>query len=183
MKERLILFCMLLLCGIGVSRAQSDNAKDFEQKEEAIAQKLQQAVNEKNYKEAEKNGKALITLFKEQDENTQKKYSWIIQSYYYNLACFQSLLKKKGEAIKNLELAYDNGFQDYNHMMNDTDLDNLRSDKRFKAVLAKVKKVGDYLDILQKAPGYTHNEHRDTPTMSALIHSPASNTSIPTTSI
>ena len=38
MKERLILFCMLLLCGIGVSRAQSDNAKDFEQKEEAIAQ-------------------------------------------------------------------------------------------------------------------------------------------------
>ena len=157
MKERLILFCMLLLCGIGVSRAQSDNAKDFDQKEEAIAQKLQQAVNEKNYKEAEKNGKALITLFKEQDENTQKKYSWLIQSYYYNLACFQSLLKKKGEAIKNLELAYDNGFQDYNHMMNDTDLDNLRSDKRFKAVLAKVKKVGDYLDILQKAPGYTHN--------------------------
>ena len=54
MKERLILFCMLLLCGIGVSRAQSDNAKDFDQKEEAIAQKLQQAVNEKNYKEAEK---------------------------------------------------------------------------------------------------------------------------------
>lgn len=50
MKERLILFCMLLLCGIGVSRAQSDNAKDFEQKEEAIAQKLQQAVNEKTIK-------------------------------------------------------------------------------------------------------------------------------------
>ena len=162
MKERLILFCMLLLCGIGVSRAQSGNAKDFDQKEEAIVQKLQQAVNEKNYKEAEKNGKALITLFKEQDENTQKKYSWLIQSYYYNLACFQSLLKKKGEAIKNLELAYDNGFQDYNHMMNDTDLDNLRSDKRFKAVLAKVKKVGDYLDILQKTPGYTHNERPDT---------------------
>lgn len=100
MKERLILFCMLLLCGIGVSRAQSDNAKDFEQKEEAIAQKLQQAVNEKNYKEAEKNGKALITLFKEQDENTQKKYSWIIQSYYYNLACFQSLLKKSVKPSK-----------------------------------------------------------------------------------
>mgnify|MGYP000352642775 CR=1 FL=1 len=79
MKERLILFCMLLLCGIGVSRAQSGNAKDFDQKEETIVQKLQQAVNEKNYKEAEKNGKALITLFKEQDENTQKKYSWLIQ--------------------------------------------------------------------------------------------------------
>ena len=84
----------------------------------------------------------MITLFKEQDENTQKKYSWLIQSYYYNLACFQSLLKKKGEAIKNLELAYDNGFQDYNHMMNDTDLDNLRSDKRFKAVLAKSEESG-----------------------------------------
>ena len=108
MKERLILFCMLLLCGIGVSRAQSGNAKDFDQKEEAIVQKLQQAVNEKNYKEAEKNGKALITLFKEQDENTQKKYSWLIQSYYYNLACFQSLLKKKGEAIVSMFFIFDN---------------------------------------------------------------------------
>lgn len=54
MKERLILFCMLLLCGIGVSRAQSGNAKDFDQKEEAIVQKLQQAVNEKNYKRSRK---------------------------------------------------------------------------------------------------------------------------------
>ena len=44
-------------------------------------------------------------------------------------------------------------FKDYNHMMNDTDLDNLRSDKRFKAVLAKVKKVGDYLDIHSKSTG------------------------------
>lgn len=50
MKERLILFCMLLLCGIGVSRAQSGNAKDFDQKEETIVQKLQQAVNEKTIK-------------------------------------------------------------------------------------------------------------------------------------
>ena len=78
MKERLILFCMLLLCGIGVNRAQSGNAKDFDQKEEAIVQKLQQAVNEKNYKEAEKNGKALITLFKEQDEYLQP----IITQYF-----------------------------------------------------------------------------------------------------
>ena len=38
-------------------------------------------------------------------------------------------------------------------------------------MLAKVKKVGDYLDILQKTPGYT--------TMSALIHSPLRITSNP----
>ena len=95
MKERLILFCMLLLCGIGVSRAQSDNAKDFEQKEKPSHKSCNKPLTRKTIKEAEKNGKALITLFKEQDENTQKKYSWIIQSYYYNLACFQSLLKKK----------------------------------------------------------------------------------------
>ena len=72
MKERLILFCMLLLCGIGVSRAQSGNAKDFDQKEEAIVQKLQQAVNEKTIKKPKRTVRLLITLFKEQDENTQK---------------------------------------------------------------------------------------------------------------
>ena len=50
MKERLILFCMLLLCGIGVSRAQSDNAKDFEQKEEAIAQNCNKPLTRKTIK-------------------------------------------------------------------------------------------------------------------------------------
>ena len=81
MKERLILFCMLLLCGIGVSRAQSGNAKDFDQKEEAIVQKLQQAVNEKNYKEAEKNGKALITLFKEHSEKVQLAHTVLLLQF------------------------------------------------------------------------------------------------------
>ena len=85
MKERLILFCMLLLCGIGVSRAQSDNAKDFDQKEEAIAQKLQQAVNEKNYKEAEKNGKALITLFKEREHSEKVQLAHTVLLLQFSL--------------------------------------------------------------------------------------------------
>lgn len=162
MKKRLILLGMLLLCSIGMCLAQSGNNGEYEQKEEALAQKLQQAFKEGNYKEVEKNCKSLISLFMEQDEDTQKKYGWILQNYYYNLACSQSKLKKRSEAIKNLELAYKNGFQDYNHVLNDTDLDYLRNDRRFKAILAKLKEVGDYLHILRKAPSYTPNERTDT---------------------
>ena len=89
MKERLILFCMLLLCGIGVSLAQSGNAKDFDQKkEEAIVQKLQQAVNEKNYKEAEKNGKA----FDNSVQRTRREHSEKVQLAHTVLLLQFSLL-------------------------------------------------------------------------------------------
>lgn len=162
MKKRFILFSLLLLCSISMCLAQSENYKEFEKKEETLTQKLQQAFEENNYREVEKNSKALIDLFNEQDEKIQKEYDGALANYYYNLACAQSMLKKRSEAIKSLELAQQNGFQEYNHVMNDTDLDNLRNDRRFKAVLAKLKETGDYLYILQQAPGYTHNERTDT---------------------
>lgn len=59
-------------------------------------------------------------------------------------------------------MAYQYNYQNYQHVLKDTDLDNLRKDKRFKAILAKLKEVGDYLYILQKAPGYEPNLRTDT---------------------
>lgn len=81
---------------------------------------------------------------------------------YYNLSCCQSILHKKGSAIKSLQLAYKAGYQDYRHAMKDADLDFLRGDKRFEALMAQLKEVGDYLHILQTAPGYVRNLRTDT---------------------
>lgn len=162
MKKRFILFSLLLMCSIGICLAQSENDKVFEKKEAALTQKLQQSFEENNYREVEKNSKALIALFNEQDKETQKRHSWVLQSYYYNLACAQSMLKKKEEALKSFRLAWQNGCIDYQHILRDTDLDNIRKEKEFEEILAQIKKEGDYLYILQKSPRYAKNEQTDT---------------------
>lgn len=162
MKKKLVLLCVLLLCGISTGWAQFVSNSEFEKKEDALSKQMSKNFDEKDYKKGEQSCKQLIELFNAQPEETQKSYDWLISGYYYNLACCQSILNKKSAAIKSLEQAYENGYQDYQHTLIDSDLDNIRSDKRFKAVLAKLKEVGDYLYILQQAPGYERNLRTDT---------------------
>jgi len=57
--------------------------------------------------------------------------------YYYNFACIASLDKKIKEAIENLELSFQNGYNDYDHIQKDTDLDNIRSTDEFKQLIKK----------------------------------------------
>lgn len=57
--------------------------------------------------------------------------------YYYNVACIASLDKKPQEAIENLELSFQKGYKDFDHMQKDTDLDNIRNTNEFKQLLKK----------------------------------------------
>lgn len=162
MKKKIILFSLLLMCSIGMCLAQSENDKVFEKKEAALTQKLQQSFEENNYQEVERDCKALLALFNEQDKKTQQKYNWLLANYYYNLACAQSILKKKSEALESFELAYQNGYTNYHHILEDTDLDNIRKEKAFEETLTQIRNEGDYLYILQKSPRYAQNEQTDT---------------------
>lgn len=162
MKKTMISLCLLLLCGVGMSFAQSVGNAEFGVQYDSIGRRLGNAFKKEDYKRAERECKQQIKLFKSSSEETQKYYNWIMKHCYYNLACSQSLQNKKNAAIQSLELAYQHNYQDYRHVLQDADLDNLRNDKRFKALLAKLKEVGDYPYILQKAPGYEPNLHTDT---------------------
>jgi len=56
----------------------------------------------------------------------------------YNLACAESLLKNVNEALQALEKAIENGFSDLEHMLNDTDLVNLRNYPGFDVLIQKL---------------------------------------------
>ncbi|MBI3724695.1 hypothetical protein HY251_12175 [bacterium] len=58
---------------------------------------------------------------------------------HYNLACSYSLLDDKDLAIASLERAIELGYDDLDHLEKDKDLDALRGDRRFQAL---VKKIG-----------------------------------------
>ena len=57
----------------------------------------------------------------------------------YNIACAYSLLKKNEDAIKFLERAIKDGFNDFQHMQKDTDLDNIRNDAGYKKLIEPEK--------------------------------------------
>jgi len=57
--------------------------------------------------------------------------------FYYNLACSFSLLKKKNEAIRALRKTLKLGYRDFEHIMKDSDLNNIHSDTRFKILIKK----------------------------------------------
>src|SRR6185312_5978740 len=61
----------------------------------------------------------------------------LLHYYYYNMACIGSLDKKTKEALENLELSFQNGYKDYDHILQDTDLDNIRNTEEFKQLIKK----------------------------------------------
>ncbi|MDR1369250.1 MAG: transglutaminase domain-containing protein [Dysgonamonadaceae bacterium] len=73
---------------------------------------------------------------------------------YYNLACAYSMTKKKDKAIDYFKKAVEAGFDEKGHIEEDTDLDNIRKDKRFIKILAEIPEKETYLDILRKAGNY-----------------------------
>lgn len=57
----------------------------------------------------------------------------------YNLACSYSLLKEKDKALRSIKQAINCGYDDFDHLENDTDLDNLRDDSRFRKYFKRIK--------------------------------------------
>jgi tetratricopeptide (TPR) repeat protein len=54
---------------------------------------------------------------------------------YYDAACIYSHMNKSHEALKNIILAFENGFRDIAHLNNDNDLKNVRENSDFKSVV------------------------------------------------
>lgn len=59
---------------------------------------------------------------------------------HYNLACSYSLLGKIDPAFKTLKNAIGLGYDDFNYLRRDPDLENLRKDKRFETLFKTLKR-------------------------------------------
>ncbi len=62
------------------------------------------------------------------------------QDAFYNMACIYALMKKNQLAIRYLNIALLNGYVEHQVMEQDADLQNLRSDPRYKEILDRMKK-------------------------------------------
>ncbi len=94
----------------------------------------------------------------------QKQYSGAPRSIYYNLSCTYALLNKNAPALDYLEKAIQAGYNNYPHIQQDSDLNGLRKEKRFIAMIEPLRKTGDYMYILQRANKYNPADTTAVPT-------------------
>lgn len=59
---------------------------------------------------------------------------------HYNLACSLSLVEELDDALDELEKSIERGYCDYAYMLEDEDLENVRSDRRFDELMARFRK-------------------------------------------
>jgi hypothetical protein len=91
---------------------------------------------------------------------------------YYNGCCLYALLNDKRAALNYLDSSIRAGYTDYQHIMEDNDLNTIRSDGRFISMVQPLRETGDYLYIIKKAGKYNAADKRDCP---AFTYQPARN--------
>jgi hypothetical protein len=97
---------------------------------------------------------SFVTTYRQLPATDQKTYAGYQINAYYNLSCTYSLLNKKTQALDYLDRSIRAGYTNYSHMQADTDLDNIRKEKRFAALIEPLRKIGDYGYILKRGEQY-----------------------------
>ena len=83
-------------------------------------------------------------------------------NFFYDLACIYSRKGLTEAGFYHLTEAAKFDYNDWKHILEDHDLDNLRNDVRLDSIVAQIRARADYLEILKHAAPYTRNERTDT---------------------
>lgn len=67
------------------------------------------------------------------------KFSWFYSNTLYDLTCLYALQNKTAKSVKMLKKAVANGFQAVNHMEKDKDLESIRGNPEYKAIIQQLK--------------------------------------------
>lgn len=121
---------MAMTASFQPARAQTLPPMTEEQKAEFFQEAFDaglKAINEKNFELGIRAFRACVQIYPERP------------TAYYNLACIFSLQGKLDDSLKFLKDAMDRGFTSFEHMTRDTDLENLRKDKRFEALVSEYR--------------------------------------------
>ena len=71
---------------------------------------------------------------------------------YYNAACAASLANDKKKSLIWFKTSINNGFNNLNHINSDTDLDNIRKEKKFVKIVAELQKKNEITESKYDKP-------------------------------
>ena len=87
------------------------------------------------------------------------------EGYYYDAACLYSLMGEIEKSVEYLKKALESGYDNFNHLLRDSDLDNIREDECYRELMAQYCKFqlipetdgepvceGDYVERIVEIP-------------------------------
>lgn len=164
MKARILTLLFLCCAAFCFAQQLSPEAKAFFNLSDSLSKAKNEARDKKDYKKAEKLTWDALNAFNKltKEVSSELNSDLVIGSLYYDIACYQSLQKKKKEANQSFLLAFESGWVKYKHACEDSDLDNIRKEKKYLDVMKKMREEGDFSYILKKASAYCPTTATDT---------------------
>jgi SagB-type dehydrogenase family enzyme len=125
MKVRKTIFILLFLCFY---------VSCFAQGYDRLVRQAETLLVEKKYEEA-------LNIYEKAFKSGEYHFN-----DYYNVACAHALLGNPDKAFQSLDRAVEVGYLDIKWLMKDTDLESLRSDDRWKALLTNLQERLDAME-------------------------------------
>lgn len=133
----------------------------WQQRLEQLDKEADQLYTDKNWKRLVANQEQYRKIVMAQPDSVRMEYLWdtdLEGSFYYNLACYRALAGDKKGALKTFEYYTERVInrEEINLQMinNDSDLNSIRGEARFKACMDSLTKWGDYKQKLKDAKAY-----------------------------
>jgi hypothetical protein len=146
--------CILLLASFFTIAQPSPN-EDFAQFAKKQSDLFVDAYNKKDVSLYNTLLKEFLKKYEALKQEEQKDFSPYYINAYYNLSCTYSLLNNKPMALASLEKAIKAGYANYGHLSKDSDLDNIRNEKAYEAMVQPLRELGDYLYMLRRDNRFT----------------------------
>jgi hypothetical protein len=155
---------------ITVANAQQSDSPQFSAYVSATEKTIRELSKNNDYKQLVQIYSEWTSKYQQQQPAVQQQFKGYLPNMYYNLACYQALTNDKPGAISSFEKSVNVGYSNYATTLKDTDLDGLRKDPKFIALMQKMREKGDYGYILKMAGPYQPNKERNLP---AFAYQPA----------
>lgn len=110
--------------------------------------------------------KEFLIQYASLDAKNKESFKYDLGTAYYDLSCTYALVSNKEKALEYLDKAVNNNFYNYSHIMQDPDLEIIRSNVRFKTITDKIRTIGDYVYILKRGKEYNKLDKRELPAFS-----------------
>lgn len=160
--KRLMVALVFAVIGIASTMAQVGRLEQFQKLMMQYQNSYQNAMWNGRHKDAIEPLKTLVNLLDTTTVyvGTQIPKGAIVGQKgmcLYDLACCYALTGQKRLALDALTESVNCGYNQYNNMLNDKDLVSLRKDKKYQALLAKVKDRSP-LSVLRKSAPYAKDD-------------------------
>ena len=135
---------------------------EWQEKLNQLDKEFTELREKRQWKAVVANRKQYHKIFMAQPESERMEFSQgtdLNLNFYYNYTCYLSLVGDKKEALKTFEYFTNRATKelellDVQRIINDSDLDAIRNEPRFKACMERLEKWDDYKQKLKDAKGY-----------------------------